>query len=237
MACQRTAVGRAPPNLVARSHLPCRSNGTWHLGSAVSWRLPRPSVGAVQPEAAEPAGCACVPSPCSMSGPCLAVPQEREAYVYGMMGIPLNSHTRALCEHAGRFNMLRPLLHHMATRQRGLGVVRAPGRGRVAWQHSWRPGCNAAGLVWRQGSSAAPHACPGCLTIPPTRCCHGCCTGGGQPALRAAVSCGGRWGGRGARVERHPPTHALLLLPGLLGLPCKQAAHPRCLSLRSPLAS
>ncbi|KAL4458945.1 hypothetical protein ABPG75_013810 [Micractinium tetrahymenae] len=48
---------------------------------------------------------------------------EREAWVYSMLNIPLTPHTRSLCEHAGRFNMLRPLIEHMRLWQQGLGVV------------------------------------------------------------------------------------------------------------------
>jgi hypothetical protein len=52
-----------------------------------------------------------------------STPQEREAWVYSQLNIPLNSHTRTLAEHDGRFNMLRPLLAHMRDTQQGLGVV------------------------------------------------------------------------------------------------------------------
>ncbi|KAL4459197.1 hypothetical protein ABPG75_014062 [Micractinium tetrahymenae] len=48
---------------------------------------------------------------------------EREAWIYSMLNIPLTRHSRSLCEHAGRFNMLRPLLEHMRLWQQGLGVV------------------------------------------------------------------------------------------------------------------
>ncbi|PSC67013.1 alpha-1,3-glucan synthase Ags3, partial [Micractinium conductrix] len=47
----------------------------------------------------------------------------REAHVYDMLNVPINAHTRSLCEHSGRFNMLRPVLEHMRTVQGGLGVV------------------------------------------------------------------------------------------------------------------
>ncbi|KAI7845483.1 hypothetical protein COHA_001031 [Chlorella ohadii] len=49
--------------------------------------------------------------------------KSREAWVYAMFNLPLNEHTRSLCEHEGCFNMLRPLLTHMCARQGGKGVV------------------------------------------------------------------------------------------------------------------
>jgi hypothetical protein len=38
---------------------------------------------------------------------------EREAHVYSMLNVPLNSHTRNLCEHQGRFDILHTVMTHL----------------------------------------------------------------------------------------------------------------------------
>lgn len=117
------SVMHLPPEVPVRCLLMAHNfdyQSTWHLGTKVcagraemctnEWGGAR----RLRRQAGQPGMANCVPAclplcraPCTPTAHhpdfphCLLVThcQEREAYVYSMLHIPLNSHTRSLCEH------------------------------------------------------------------------------------------------------------------------------------------